>query len=148
MTVRSRAERIADARRRLAFDPNVWIATASPDGVPHVVPLSLAWIDEAIVVTTPTDTPTVRNALATGRARACLDSASDVVVIDGAITGVDLQAARAELLDAYVERVGWDPRDDADAWTLLTLAPRRVQAWNGVAEMSGRTLMRDGVWTA
>jgi len=79
---RTIAERIAETRQRLNNDENVWIATASLGGVPHLVPLSLAWDGEAILVATRTNTPTVRNALASGRVRATLDSAADVVLPD------------------------------------------------------------------
>jgi hypothetical protein len=146
MATRTRIERIGDVLERLATEPNVWVATASPDGVPHLVPLSLAWIDERVVVSTPAATPTARNAAATGRARLSLDSADDVAIIDAAVTVVDLDAADPELVAVYAGRVGWDPRHEAGAWSLLTLTPLRVQAWSGVDEISGRTLMRNGEW--
>lgn len=79
---RSISERAAHARLPLALDANVWIATASPGGLAHMVPLSLAWIDDQIVVATPTDTVTARNVATSGQARAALDSADDVVIFD------------------------------------------------------------------
>ena len=71
MTDRSTGERAALARMRLESEANVWIASASAAGIPHLVPLSLAWIDEHIVVATPSDTPTARNAAANGRVCFC-----------------------------------------------------------------------------
>ena len=147
MPSRSSQQRQTDAVGRLASDPNVWIATASPLGIPHLVPLSLAWIDDRIVVSTPTDTPTVRNAVATGRVRAALDSAADVVVIDCEVREISLAEADAELLATYVARVGWDPRQEPGEWSLLLLTPMRVQAWNGVPEIEQRTIMKRGIWT-
>lgn len=146
MTNRSTAERIEAAIRRLQTDPNVWVATASLAGVPHLVPLSLAWDGKAILVATPTDTPTVRNAIASGFARASLDSADDVVIIDADIHVDDLIDVEPSTLDGYISRVGWDPRENSGAWSLLTLTPRRIQSWNGVSEIGGRTIMRNGTW--
>ena len=40
---RSPAQRRRDTEHRLAHDVDVWVATASPDGVPHLVPLSFDW---------------------------------------------------------------------------------------------------------
>jgi hypothetical protein len=110
------------------------------------VPLSLAWNGAAILVVTPTNTTTVRNASASGRARATLDSADDVVILDTTATVAPLSELDAIELGAYVERVGWDPRGQPGHWSVLTLAPTRVQVWNGVDEIEGRTIMRNGEW--
>lgn len=145
---RTAGERIEDVLRRLAVDDNVWVATASMDGVPHLVPLSLAWDGEVILVATPTDSVTVRNAVASGRVRATLDSAADVVIFDTEATVTSLEEAGADEMSVYVSRVGWDPRDQQGDWSLLELTPTRVQAWNSVGEIDGRTIMRDGAWTS
>ncbi|MGI9644893.1 MAG: pyridoxamine 5'-phosphate oxidase family protein, partial [Ilumatobacteraceae bacterium] len=62
MTIRTTESRISDSIRRLETDADVWIATSGPDGTPHLVPLSLAWDGERILVATPADTATARNA--------------------------------------------------------------------------------------
>lgn len=146
MSNRTTGERIASALRRLETEANIWIATASSDGVPHLIPLSLAWMDSAIVVTTPTESATVRNAIASGRARAALDSGDDVVIVDSTVTVTPLGDADPDRVASYIARVGWDPRAEPGEWSLLTLAPIRVQAWNSVSEINGRTIMRDGAW--
>jgi hypothetical protein len=143
---RTRSERMEAALGRLATEANVWLATASPAGVPHLVPLSLAWIDGAIVVATPTSSATVRNATSSGRVRLSLDSADDVVIIDTTAAASDTVDVEPALLARYVERVGWDPRNEQGSWSLLSLTPTRVQAWNGVNEIDDRTIMREGVW--
>jgi Pyridoxamine 5'-phosphate oxidase len=146
MANRTTTERIESALRRFASEPNVWVATGSMAGVPHLVPLSLAWNGTDLIVATPTDSPTVRNVAASGSARATLDSATDVVIVDAAVTVVDFADADQSLAQQYVERVGWDPRSESGAWTMLILSPRRIQAWNGVGEIKGRTIMSDGAW--
>ncbi len=146
MATRSTAERIRDVQGRLEGEANVWIATASADGVPHLVPLSLAWIGECVIVATPIDTLTARHALERGHARAALESTSDVVVVDGHVEIAALEDADEAVVNAFVDRVGWDPRDERGSWSLLTLTPRRIQAWNSPAEIAGRTIMRAGSW--
>ena len=148
MANRTLSQRVDDALRRFQTEPNVWIATASLVGDPHLIPLSLAWVDEAMVVATPTDSPTVRNAVASGKARATLDSADDVVIVDARVRVEDLDSAERSVVESYVGRVGWDPRQNPGAWSLLTLTPTRVQAWNSVQEIQGRTIMRCGVWAS
>lgn len=112
------------------------------------MPLSLAWIDDQIVVATPADTVTVRNVSANGLARASLDSAADVVLFDTDATVTNFAEADPTLIATYIKRVGWDPRDTPGEWSLLFLRPRRGQSWNGPSEITGRTIVRDGLWLA
>lgn len=100
------ALRIGAARRRLADDDNIWVATASMEGVAHLVPMSLARGGVAVLVATPTDAPTVRNAQASGHVRATLDSAVDVVILDTDATVTPFAEARVHDVSTYVGRVG------------------------------------------
>jgi nitroimidazol reductase NimA-like FMN-containing flavoprotein (pyridoxamine 5'-phosphate oxidase superfamily) len=45
---RSRAQRRRDTERRLTHDKDVWVASASADGAPYLVPLSFDWDGEAV----------------------------------------------------------------------------------------------------
>ena len=49
-------------------------------------------------------------------------------------------------MDAYRSRVGWDPSADAGEWVFLRCRPISVQVWRDVEEMTGRTVMRRGMW--
>ena len=62
---RSAAQRRHDTEYRLAHDIDLWVASASVDGVPYLVPLSFYWDGEALLVATPADSPTGRNLAAT-----------------------------------------------------------------------------------
>lgn len=148
MANRTSSQRVSDALQRFQTEPNVWIATASMAGEPHLIPLSLAWIDNTIVVATPTDSPTVRNAVTSGKARATLDSADDVVIVDAHVHVEDIDSVEPSVVEGYIGRVGWDPRKNPGSWSVLTLSPTRVQAWNSANEIEGRTIMRGGVWTS
>ena len=55
---RSRAERRRDTEHRLTHDVDVWVASASADGAPYLVPLSFDWDGAALLMATPTDSPT------------------------------------------------------------------------------------------
>ena len=69
---RSRAERRRDTEHRLTHDIDLWVASASADGSPYLVPLSFDWDGEALLVATPTDSPTGRNLAATRTVRLLL----------------------------------------------------------------------------
>jgi pyridoxamine 5'-phosphate oxidase-like protein len=148
MTNRPTSARISATLERLNSESNVWVATSSVSGIPHLVPLSLAWYDDVILVATPSNTPTARNILATGRARASLDSAEDVAIFETVAETTSFADASEGTKAAYVSRVGWNPNDEAGDWSLISLTPRLIHAWNGVAEIQGRTIMQDGEWIA
>jgi hypothetical protein len=142
--------RKADTLTKLAT-PEIdgWVATtsatASATGGAHLVPLSLAWVQERVVLAAEQSSLTARNLTASGRARLGLGPTRDVVMIDAVLdrsVGVDDDAA---LADAYAAQADWDPRG-APGYVFLVLRPVRVQAWREANEIPGRTLMRDGTW--
>jgi hypothetical protein len=48
---RSRAQRRRDTEHRLTHDVDAWVASASADGAPYLVPLSFDWDGEALLET-------------------------------------------------------------------------------------------------
>jgi hypothetical protein len=143
---RDPATRKADTLALLATRPlDVWVATASPAGEPHLVPVSLAWVDERVVIAIEGRSVTARNLLATGTARLAVGPTRDVVMIDAIVErSVDVAADDA-LGTAYAAQADWDPRTTT-GYVLLVLRPVRLQAWREENEIADRTLMRDGTW--
>lgn len=145
---RTGPERKAGAIARLeALQADVWVATASPSGVAHLVPLSYAWDGEHIILATEPRLPTARNLEATGRARLGFGPTRDVVLVDAVLDRtVDVAEAPSELADRYASQADWDPRLQKDPTVFFLLRIVRVQAWREANELAGRTLMRDGIW--
>jgi hypothetical protein len=123
---------------------DVWVASASGAGAPHLVPLSLAWVDERVVIAVETSSVTARNLAASGVARLAVGPTRDVVMIDAALENT-VDVADEPLSAAYVAQADWDPRTSS-GFVFLVLRPVRVQAWREANELPGRTLMRDGCW--
>ena len=124
---------------------DVWVATASAAGAPHLVPVSLAWVDERVVIAVKATSTTARNLTASGQARLGVGPTRDVVMIDAVLEQAVDVAADGALGAAYVAQADWDPRGDP-GYVFLVLRPIRVQAWREANEIAGRTLMRDGAW--
>jgi hypothetical protein len=72
---RSRGQRRRDTELRLTNDIDVWVASAAADGAPYLVPLTFYWDGEALLLATPTDSPTDRNLAATRAVRLGLGDA-------------------------------------------------------------------------
>jgi hypothetical protein len=144
---RTLAERKADTLAKLtAPAADVWVATAGPGGA-YLVPLSLAWLEERVVLVTEADSVTARNITGSGRARLGLGPTRDVVMIDTVLERVYHPGEVPDRVPAgYVAQADWDPREAGGGIRYLVLRPERIQAWRSVGELAGRTLMRDGAW--
>jgi hypothetical protein len=145
---REAAVRKADTLARLgAPAADVWVATAGDDG-PYLVPLSLGWLGERVVVALEARSRTARNLGAHGVARLAVGPTRDLVVLDVVLEATHPAGqAPADIRDGYAAQADWDPRD-LPGYVYLVLRPTRIQAWRESNEIAGRTLMRDGEWLA
>ena len=146
MAPRDKAQRKADVLGKLtAPAADVWVATASDDG-PYLVPLSLAWIDERVVIALEGTSRTARGIEAQGRARLGLGPTRDVVLIDAMLERTESAGEPGKIAEAYAAQADWDPREAGDGYVYLVLRPERIPAWRESDELPGRLLMRSGQW--
>jgi hypothetical protein len=149
---RSSDQRIADTLAMLRSPArDAWVASASSDddgtARPCMIPLSLVWWRERVVLALPETSRTARNIAATGTARLAVGHTRDVVLVDAVVEQtVPVADGPADLGEAYAAQADWDPRTAPDGDVYLILRPEHIQAWREVDEMPGRTLMRDGEW--
>ena len=143
---RSRARRRRDTEHRLTHDSDIWVASASAGGAPYLVPLSFDWEDGALLLATPTDSPTGRNLASTRAVRLGLGHTRDVSMIDGEVEVLEIDALSQERGGRFAARTGFDPRAEAAPYRWFRILPRRIQTWREVNELPDRELMRDGRW--
>jgi hypothetical protein len=143
---RSGAQRRRDTENRLDHDIDLWVASASADGTPYLVPLSFDWDGEVLLVATPTDSPTARNLAATRAVRLGVGHTRDVSMIEGEVEVLEIDALSQERGDRFAARTGFDPRALTTPYRWFRISPRRIQAWREANELPGRELMRDGRW--
>jgi hypothetical protein len=98
--VRDASERKTDTIARLEGDADVWVATAGA-GQPHLVPLSLAWDGAHVILGTPANSPTARNA-----------ASGEIRIIEAAAEVVPCARAPDSIARCYAARTGWDPRHE------------------------------------
>jgi hypothetical protein len=140
-------QRIRDTLDRLERDVDAWFATADPDGSPYLVPLSFLWDGHTLLISTAGTNPTARLLEATGKIRVALGHTRDVVLINAELHEM-IPAAEIpdQVGDAFAAKTGFDPRAQRGGYPYFRLAPRQVQAWREVNELTGRDLMTDGTW--
>jgi hypothetical protein len=142
---RGAAQRKQDTLARLARDIDVWVATASQQGEPYLVPLAFVWDGARVTLSTPEASPTGRNLEASGRVRLGFGPTRDVVVMDGTVETFTRENVPADIADAFAAK-NWDARLDTPRYGFYLVTPQRIQAWREENELVGRVLMRDGRW--
>jgi PPOX class probable F420-dependent enzyme len=117
------------AEERLARSHDYWVATAWPDGRPHLMPVWGAWLDGALWFSSGRRSRKARNLEADPRASASTDDAQEPVVVEGTVTRVvdlDRIAAFAAAVNAkYDADFGIDFLDP-EVNATFALAPRRA----------------------
>ncbi|MEV6399286.1 pyridoxamine 5'-phosphate oxidase family protein [Streptomyces sp. NPDC051907] len=142
---RSPEQRKQDVLARLEKDEDVWVATASSDGEPCLVPLSFVWDQGTLLMCTRRVNPTALNLSPRGRAVVTAGHTRDVVLIHGDAELVEGSDLAKESADAFTAKLGWDPRDRRP-WVYIRITPRTLKAWREENELADRALMRDGAW--
>jgi hypothetical protein len=145
--LRSPQQRKADVLSALAQNRDLWLATASRSGRPHLIAVSSWWDGDRVAVATTAGSRTARNLDATGAGRLALGSPEDVVVIDvKAVDSVPVPDAGTDLTTGFSEAAGWSPAEESGSWVFYRLEPVHVQAYRGYGELEGRDVMRDSRW--
>lgn len=146
---RSTAQRKSDVLTVLGKNQDLWLATASPAGRPHLIAASSWWDGSQVVIATIEASRTARNLTATGLGRLALGSADDVIMIDTEVSdSVRTGEADAELGGGFSAAVGWNPSEEGTNWRFFRLRPIRIQAYRGYGELPGREVMHGGQWLA
>jgi nitroimidazol reductase NimA-like FMN-containing flavoprotein (pyridoxamine 5'-phosphate oxidase superfamily) len=138
-------ERKSDVLHKLEHERDVWVATAD-DGQPYLVPMSLCWDGERVILATETDSRSGQNLTKSHKARVALGPTRDVVLIDARVRVVPAKDVERRVGDLFALRNRWDPRDEPGNWSYFVLEPSRIQAYRNVDELEGRVLMKDGKW--
>ena len=98
---------LAKARERLAEGDWYWLATAHPDGRPHMRPVLAVWLDGALHFST---SPASRKGTNLARdARCVMTTATDALhlVVEGEAARVHDDATRRRVAEAYASKYGW-----------------------------------------
>lgn len=145
---RSRAQRKTDTLTALEANRDAWLATADPQGRPHLIAVSVWWNDAEIVIATVRTSRTGLNLEATRLARLAFGSPEDVIMVDAKLSSVVPGPEAGSLGDGFARAAGWDPREIDPSWSFYRLTPSAIQAYRGYGELKGREVMKAGRWLA
>ena len=142
---RSREQRKADTLTRFEQGEDAWVASADADGEAYITPLSYVWDGATFVMATVESGLTGRNLAARDRVRFAIGETRDVIIVEGTAETFTLATVPTDLADAFAAKL-WDARRDPKSPVYFRITPQRIQAWREVNELTGRLLMRGGVW--
>jgi len=111
-------------RDRLKREQNLWVATARPDGRPHLVPIWFVWVGEKAYIFTGARTVKAQNMLANPRASIALESGNSPVIAECTAKLVERPFSEA-LVKAFQEKYSWDIQTDGDHDAMFELAPQK-----------------------
>jgi len=114
---------------RMTGSRNYWVATARPDGRPHVMPVWGVWIERTFYFGTDRRSRKGKNLAKQPAIAVHLESGDDVVIVEGVaaqVTGAPVLAAVDEAYNSkYGMRVVGHPGDTG----IFSVSPRTVFAW-------------------
>lgn len=119
-----------EVRSRLVQSKHFWFSTADASGAPHARPIWGAWVDDTLYADGGVPvTRWGRDLLVNPRTQVHLESATEVVIVDGTFSmDNDLTPEAFDRVQAsYLSRYGDYQPETADG--LFMVKPRHVLAW-------------------
>lgn len=95
------------AEERLVASHNYWIATARPDGRPHLMPVWGVWHDAALWFSTGGDSVKARNLRANPACAASTESGGEAVIAEGRVELVSDVEKLGPVYAAYRAKYEW-----------------------------------------
>lgn len=97
------------ARGRLAEAGTYWLATVSPDGRPHAVPLLAVWADDALHFCASGRSRKTRNLARDPHCVVTTSARAMDLAVHGQASTVEAPATLEHVAQAYREKYGWHP---------------------------------------
>jgi PPOX class probable F420-dependent enzyme len=119
--------RLAAALPRLEREHNIWIATARPDGRPHLIPIWFVWHDGKVWICTPRGSQKIKNLQKNAAISLSLENGTSPVVIEGAAELHFDPPWPDAIVGLFAKKYDWDIRaDDSSEHMLVEITPERL----------------------
>jgi len=127
---------------RLGRESTLWVATARPDGRPHLTPVWFIWLEDKIYITIGANSQKYANLYQNQRIAVSLPDTSTVVIVEGE-AHVAAKAMIDTLGEYFFHKYEWDFRyDDSADWRLIEITPHKILAWgDGYDESQGTRVL-------
>ncbi len=96
------------ARERLEHTHNYWLATARPDGRPHVTAVWGVWMGDAFYFSMGQNSRKARNLAANPACTVTTERADEAVIVEGVFQGPAPAPVQPDIRAAYKRKYDWD----------------------------------------
>ncbi|MGH7622566.1 MAG: pyridoxamine 5'-phosphate oxidase family protein [Gemmatimonadaceae bacterium] len=101
------------AAERLERTRNYMVATVTPAGAPHVMPVWGVWLDDAaFYFSTSPASRKARNIAANPRITITADDPRNAVIVEATVTALDDPATNRRVVSAYNQKYNWNTPED------------------------------------
>ncbi len=120
------------AAERISKSHNYWLATARPDGRPHVMPVWGIFLDDVFYFSTGQRSRKARNLAANPHCVVCTENADEAVIVEGVADEITDMSVLGPFIDAYKAKYDWQIEPEQEP--LYFIRPRVVFAFIENAE--------------
>ena len=113
---------------RLLTERNVWMATARPDGRPHLIPIWFVWLDDRFYICTGKESVKGRNLQANPNIMLSLEDGSKPLIAEGVATFHEPPYAPG-IAEAFQQKYDWDMRHDGQYNVVIEMVPQKWLHW-------------------
>ena len=121
----------AHSEERLNSESNIWIATARPDGRPHLTPVWFAWHAGKVYICIDPHSVKARNLAENAKVSLALEDGSAPIIIEGTGLALEASARPQAVVDAFQRKYDWNITGDGQYSMLVEITPRRILNWGG-----------------
>jgi len=112
------------AAERLSQAHNYFVATARPDGRPHVMPVWGLWLGHAFYFSTGASSRKARNLAGNPNCVVCPENAGEAVIVEGVAEEETDASVLSQFKEAYLKKYNWDM--DTSQGGIYAVRPRVV----------------------
>lgn len=116
------------ALQRLETEKNIWVATARPDGRPHLTPVWFAWHDGNLYICIPEKSVKARNFTHNPRVALSLEDGLHPVICEGTARPIPKPGPDA-VREIYKTKYAWDYASDGEYGLLVEIRPEKWLGW-------------------
>lgn len=116
--------------KRLRSEKNIWVATARPDGRPHLTPTWFVLVDGRVYICIDPDSVKAHNLEGNDQIALALEDGSSPIIIEGTARPANGSNGPEGVLDAFKRKYDWDIATDGQYSLLIEIAPKKVLSWN------------------
>ncbi len=115
--------------KRMASARNYWVATARPDGCPHVTPVWGLWLEDRFCFATDPKSVKARNVRENPAVSVHLESGDEVVILEGAMRRMDDSGLLKHFVEEYEAKYKFRPNPDSPDHGIYYLEIAAAFAW-------------------